>query len=91
MEMGNQNNLIVTPGGMNVNFIPNSVVSVATSVSTTFQAGILYCGTGGSLAVIPSGQTNAVTFAGFPDGSFLPVYIKGLVAVTGADGILICY
>jgi hypothetical protein len=87
----NNVNLIHTPAGKPVNFIPNTVVSVATTASTTFGAGILYCGTGGAVAVVPSGQTNAVTFVNIPDGSFLPVYINALVSQTAADGLLMCY
>jgi hypothetical protein len=85
------NNLVYTPGGIPVNFIPNIAVAIGTSASSTFQAGILYCGVGGTLAVVPSGQTNTVTFAGVPDGSFLPISVKALVGVTTADSILVCY
>jgi len=84
-------NIIVTPGGMVVNFIPNVAVSIATSVSSAFQPGLLYFGVGGDVAVIPSGQTNTVTFAGLQAGAFLPVYIGTYISATSADSILVCY
>ena len=89
--MGTPTNMVMTPGGMAVNFIPNIAVAIGTSASSTFQPGLLYLGVGGSIAVVPSGQTNTVTFVGVPDGSFLPIYVKALVAQTTADNILVCY
>jgi hypothetical protein len=89
--MYNDNNLIHTPAGKPVNFIPNTAVAIGTSASSTFQAGLMYIGVGGDICVVPSGQTNAVTFVGVPSGAFLPVYVNALSARTTADNILMCY
>jgi hypothetical protein len=88
--MYNDNNLINTPGGMRVNFIPNVAITIE-SGTNSFQPGILYCGVGGDVAVVPSGQTGSVLFAGVPSGAFLPIYIKALSGYSSASNLLICY
>jgi hypothetical protein len=86
----NKEIIVKTPGGEYVNFIPNLAASIATSVSSTFQPSILYCGVGGDIKVIPSGQTNDVIFAGIQAGAFLPIYINAFISATSADSLLIC-
>jgi hypothetical protein len=88
--MYNDNNLINTPGGMVVNFIPSRAITIESGTSN-FQPGILYCGVGGDIAVVPSGQTASVLFQGIPSGAFLPVYIKGISAYSSCSNMLICY
>jgi len=82
--------MVMTPGGMPVNFIPNIAVTIGTSGSSAFQPGILYLATGGDIVVIPSGQTDSVLFAAVPNG-FLPIYINAVVARSSCDGLVMCY
>ena len=76
--------MIKTPGGRDVNFIPNRAVAVVKSDTTVLPEGILYVGTGGDVVVMPSGNTATVTFVTVPDGSFLPIYIT-MVYSAGTD------
>ncbi len=40
----------------------------------------IYVGGAGDIAVIPIGQTTAVTFVGVPAGTFLPVVVSEVVS-----------
>jgi hypothetical protein len=88
--MGTPTNMVMTPGGMPVNFIPSIAVTIGTSASSSFQPGILWLGTGGDLVVIPAGQTGSVLFPAVPNGWF-PMYIKAVVARSSCDGLVIAY
>jgi hypothetical protein len=88
--MGTPTNMVMTPGGMPVNFIPSIAVSIGTSASSSFQPGILWLATGGDIAVVPAGQTGSVLFAAVPNG-FLPLYVKAISARSSCDGIVVCY
>jgi hypothetical protein len=88
--MGAPETMVMTPMGMPVNFQPSIAVSIGTSASSTFSPGLLYLATGGDIAVVPSGQTASVLFAGFPSGEFLPVWIKAVVARSSCDGLILC-
>ena len=84
-------NLIKTPKGKIVNFIPSVAVAWG-GTAAVFAEGILYVGTGGSVICTPSGVgATEVTFAKVPDGTFLPIYVKAIATGTTASDILICY
>jgi hypothetical protein len=91
--MINEANFIATQGGNIVNFIPSIAVAVTPSASTTFQAGLLYVGTGGDVTLKPKGNSSFVTFKGVPSGSFLPIYIIAVsdAGTTTASDMLIAY
>jgi hypothetical protein len=89
--LGNESNMLTTPAGEFVNFIPSIAAAVTPSDSTRFQAGLLYVGTGGDVVCIPANQSTTVTFKNVPSGSFLPVYVIAVYAATGASDMLICY
>ena len=86
-----ERNMITTPGGEFVNFIPNTAVAVVKSDTTRFPKGLLYVGTAGDVVAICAGQTSTVTFKGMAAGTFLPVYIIAVYDATTAADMLICY
>ena len=86
--------IVYTPAGKPVNFIPNIAVAVTPHATATFQAGLLYVGVGGDVVAMPQGIDTFVTFKNVPEGSFLPVYIKAVNTLangTTATDMLICY
>lgn len=85
------NNIIKTPGGKFVNFIPNQAYAVTPHAANTFQYGLLYVGVGGNIKAMPQGLDTFVTFKNVPSGSFLPIYIKAVHTDTTATDMLICY
>jgi hypothetical protein len=96
MQKGDNSNLITTPGGRYVNFIPNVAVALGNSSSTTtatFQDGLMFVGTGGDIKVTPSGAAAGtyVTFKGIADGTILPVYVKGIHSDTTALDCVMLY
>jgi hypothetical protein len=96
MQKGDQSNLLTTPGGEYVNFTPNVAVELGNTASTTtatFQRGLMFVGTGGNVKVTPAGATAGtyVTFKNVPDGSFLPVMVKGIHSDTTALDCVMCY
>lgn len=91
--MGAQIDMIRTPSGNIVNFIPNIAVVVVPAVATTLPKGLLYVGVDGDVIARPAGQTGWVTFKGLAAGSILPVYITGVseAAGTTATDMLMLY
>ena len=62
---------------------PDFVTEASTvSAGDTGLSHVIYVGTTGDLAVVPIGQTTAVTFVGVPAGTFLPVMVSE-IKVTG--------
>lgn len=56
------------------------------------NAKALYVGGAGAVAVIAAGDTEAVTFAGVPAGTILPVQVKRVLDTgTDATGIVALY
>lgn len=49
----------------------------------------IYVGVGGDLRIIPVGQIGAVTFAGVPGGSILPVRTKRVLATGTTAGSML--
>ena len=87
-------NIVTLPNGNFVNFIPSTATAIVIANQAVLPAGLLYVGTGGDVAAIPSGQTGYVVFKNVPSGSFLPIYIIGvgnLGAGTTATDLLVCY
>jgi len=84
-------NIIRTPGGKYVNFIPNQAYAVTPHDTTEFQYGLLYVGVGGDVVAMPQGLTTFVIFKNVPSGSFLPIYVKAVHTDTTATNLLICY
>lgn len=87
-------NLIKTPGGNSVNFIPSKATAIVIANEAVLPMGLLYVGVGGDVAVVPAGQTDTVVFKGVAAGSFLPLYIVGVKnagAGTTATDLLITY
>jgi hypothetical protein len=65
--------------------------AVTASDSTILNAGVLYVGTGGNVAVTTRGGDNLI-FSNVADGSFLPVVVtKVLSTGTTASDILLLY
>lgn len=85
------NNIIQTPGGKSVNFIPNQAYVVTPHDTNTFQYGLLYVGVGGDVKAMPQGLDTFVTFKNIAAGSVLPVYIKAVHTDTTATDMLILY
>lgn len=85
------NNIIQTPAGKDVNFIPNQAYVVTPHDTNTFQYGLLYIGVGGDVKAIPQGLDTFVTFKNVPEGTVLPIYIKAVHTDTTATDMLICY
>ena len=83
--------MVYTPAGNAVNFIPNKAVAVTPHDTDTFQAGILYVGGLGDIKCLLEGDTAYVTFVGVPAGSMLPIYVKGVHTDTTASNILVLY
>ena len=84
-------NIIRTPAGKLVNFIPNQAYAVTPHDTDTFQFGLLFVGVGGDVKAMPQGLDTFVTFKNVPSGSFLPIYIKAVHTDTAATDMLICY
>lgn len=84
-------NIIKTPAGKYVNFIPNQAYVVTPHDTDTFAYGLLYVGVGGDVKAMPQGLATFVTFKGVPTGTFLPIYIKAVHTDTTATDMLICY
>lgn len=83
--------ILYTPGGMAVNFIPNVAIAVTPSDTAILQPGILFIGGAGDVVAMPSGLDTFVTFKGITAGTFLPIYVKAVHTDTSATDILICY
>ena len=65
-----------------------NIPSVSTQNGRGNNGCVLYVATGGDLKVLTSGG-DEVSFAGFPDGSFLPVNVVRVFATgTSATGII---
>jgi len=86
-----EENIIRTPGGKFVNFIPNQAYAVTPHDTNTFQYGLLYVGVGGDVKVMPQGLDTFVTFIGLAAGSILPVYVKAVHTDTTATDMLVLY
>lgn len=84
-------NIIKTPAGKFVNFIPNQAYAVTPHDTDTFQYGLLYIGGDGNVKAMPQGLDTFVTFNGCTAGSILPVYIKAVHTDTTATNMLILY
>jgi len=84
-------NIIKTPAGKFVNFIPSIAVAVTPSDTATFQEGLLYVGVTGDVTVMLADMSTFVTFKNVQAGSFLPVYVKAVHTDTTATDMLICY
>ena len=83
--------ILYTPGGMAVNFIPNVAIAVTPSDTAILQPGILFIGGAGDVVVMPEGLDTFVTFKSIAAGTFLPIYVKAVHTGTSASDILICY
>jgi hypothetical protein len=69
-----------------------SAIEITKNDTTTFSAGCLYVGTGGIVKVDMADGGTAVTFAGVPDGTFMPIYVTRVyAATTTASDFVICY
>ncbi len=86
-----EQDILYTPGGMAVNFIPNVAVAVTPDDSAILQPGILFIGVGGDVTAMPEGLDTFVVFKNVADGTFLPIYVKAVHTDTTATDILICY
>lgn len=86
-----EENIIKTPAGKFVNFIPNQAYVVTKHDTAEFQYGLLYVGVGGDVKAMPQGLTTFVTFKGIASGSILPVYVKAVHTETTAEDMLILY
>lgn len=64
-------------------------IACTPSDTTTQIARALYIGTGGTVVVIPIYSELPVTFQNVPDGSFLQVSVKKVMAATTASDILL--
>lgn len=84
-------NIIKTPAGKFVNFIPSIAVAVTPSATATFQEGLLYVGVTGDVTVMLADMSTFVQFKNVQAGSFLPVYVKAVHTNTTATDMLICY
>jgi hypothetical protein len=85
--------IVYTPGGNAVNFIPNRAVVVTPADDTIIQNGILYIGVTGDVKCLPTGNAadGWVTFKDIAAGTFLPIYVKAIHTDTTATDMLICY
>lgn len=84
-------NIIKTPAGKFVNFIPSIALTVTPDDTATFQEGLLYVGVTGDVRVMLADMSTFVTFKNVQSGSFLPVYVKAVHTDTTATDMLICY
>lgn len=85
------NNIIQTPAGKDVNFIPNQAYVVTPHATNTFQYGLLFVGVGGDVKAMPQGLDTFVTFKNIADGTCLPVYVKAVHTDTTASDLLVLY
>lgn len=69
---------------------PDFVYTASTvSAGDTGLEHALYIGGAGDVAVVPQGQTTAVTFVGVPAGTFLPIVVSEIkVSGTTATDML---
>ena len=53
-----------------------AAVTPSDSVALTHEAEFLYVGTGGTVVLLPVGNSAVVTLVNVPDGTFLPIKTK---------------
>ena len=87
----NSANMVYTPGGNIVNFIPSKAVAVTPHDTATFQKGLLYIGAGGDIKCKLADDTDFVTFKNVPDASILPFYVVAVHTDSVASEILVLY
>lgn len=67
-------------------------VTTSDTVNFEFTTRGLWTGTGGTIVLVPMGQSNAVTFASVPPGVVLPIRVKRVNATnTTATGLIGLY
>jgi hypothetical protein len=87
--------------GLGVNFQPAKASAIVIANKIIYSKGLIYIGTGGDVAVIPAGNSDAsatdpigwVVFKSVPDGTFLPIYVVrvgDIAAGTTATNIIFC-
>jgi len=84
-------NMLTTPSGRFVNFIPSTAIVVTPHDTNTFTIGLLFVGVGGDVKAMPADLATFVTFKNVPSGTFLPLYVKAVHTDTTATDMLICY
>jgi hypothetical protein len=82
---------IVDDSGKTIMFVPTSAVVVVKSDTTVLVPGLLFCGVGGHVNIVPADGFAPVIFKNIPDGTFLPVLVKMVYSTsTTATDMVIC-
>lgn len=75
-----------------VTLVSSAAVAITADDNAVFSPGCLYVGTGGDINVVLADNDNGIVFKNVPDGTFLPVLVKQVLAtgtVTAADFVVL--